>query len=147
MKSAARPEGLTGGKTRWVEMGRGNAFRWLREGTPSTACGRGTRSAGPRGLGGDFEFLPLKSPRNPITPFETSRVVTLHPGLYKRLREGARRVIGATAKPLYAIDGKTGGFDRRANPVGGDGERKRLPMIAGGNSFHRLRAGHALRWA
>ena len=30
-------------------------------------------------------------------------------------REGARRVIGATAKPLYAIDGKAGGLDRR-NP-------------------------------
>ena len=74
------------------------------------------RSAGPRGLGGDFEFLPLKSPRNPITPIETSRVVTLHPGLYKRLREGARRVIGATAKPLYEIDGKGEGLDRR-NPL------------------------------
>ena len=37
----------------------------------------------------------LKSPRNPITPFETSRVATLHPGLYKRLREGARRGLGA----------------------------------------------------
>ena len=48
-------------------------------------CGRWTRSARPRGLGGDFEFLPLKSPRNPITPFETSRVATLHPGLYKKL--------------------------------------------------------------
>ena len=57
----------------------------------------------------------LKSPRNPITPFETSRVSTLHPGLYKNLREGARRVIGATAKPLYPIDGKAAGFDRR-NP-------------------------------
>ena len=55
----------------------------------------------------------LKSPRNPITPFETSRVSTLHPELYKNLREGARRVIGATAKPLYPIDGKAGGFDRR----------------------------------
>ena len=31
----------------------------------------------------------LKSPRNPITPFETSRVSTLHPGLYKNLREDA----------------------------------------------------------
>ena len=30
-------------------------------------------------------------------------------------REGARRVIGATAKPLYPIDGKAGGLDRR-NP-------------------------------
>ena len=31
------------------------------------------------------------------------------------LREGARRVIGATAKPLYPIDGKAAGLDRR-NP-------------------------------
>ena len=57
----------------------------------------------------------LKSPRNPITPIETSRVSTLHPGLYKNLREGARRVIGATAKPLYPTDGKAEGLDRR-NP-------------------------------
>ena len=88
-------------------------------GTPSTVrkllppLRRGTRSARPRGLGGDFEFLPLKSPRNPITPIETSRVATLHPRLYKNLREGARRVIGATAKPLYPIDGKAEGLDRR----------------------------------
>ena len=81
----------------------------------SSSADDGTRSARPRGLGGDFEFLPLKSPRNPITPFETSRVATLHPELYKNLREGARRVIGATAKPLYPIDGKAGGLDRR-NP-------------------------------
>ena len=77
-------------------------------------AGRGTRSARPRGLGGDFEFLPLKSPRNPITPFETSRVATLHPELYENLRKGARRVIGATAKPLYPIDGKAEGLDRRS---------------------------------
>ena len=56
----------------------------------SSSADDGTRSARPRGLGGDFEFLPLKSPRNPITPFETSRVSTLHPELYKNLREGAR---------------------------------------------------------
>ena len=56
----------------------------------------------------------LKSPRNPIPPFETSRVATLHPGLYTRFREGARRVIGATAKPLYPIDGKAEGLDRRS---------------------------------
>ena len=30
-------------------------------------------------------------------------------------REGARRGLGATAKPLYAIDGKAVGLDRR-NP-------------------------------
>ena len=57
----------------------------------------------------------LKSPRNPITPIKTSRVATLHPGSYENLRKGARRVIGATAKPLYPIDGKAAGLDRR-NP-------------------------------
>ena len=68
----------------------------------------------------------LKSPRNPITPFETSRVSTLHPELYKRLREGARRVIGATAKPLYPIDGKGEGLDRRTPkpPSSREGDRR-----------------------
>ena len=106
----------------------------------SSSADDGTRSARPRGLGGDFEFLPLKSPRNPITPIETSRVATLHPELYKNLREGARRVIGATAKPLYAIDGKAGGLDRRNprppssregdRPVGG-GRSRRAPLGLG----------------
>ena len=31
-------------------------------------------------------------------------------------RAGARRGLGATAKPLYAIDGKAEGFDRRNLP-------------------------------
>ena len=90
-----------------------NAFRRERLLLPENSFhrrGRGTRSARPRGLGGDFEFLPLKSPRNPITPIKTSRVATLHPELYENLRKGARRVIGATAKPLYVIDRKTEGF-------------------------------------
>ena len=68
----------------------------------------------------------LKSPRNPITPIETSRVSTLHPGLYTRIRECARRVIGATAKPLYAIDGKAAGLDRRnpRPPSSREGDRR-----------------------
>ena len=36
------------------------------------------------------------------------------PDVITTLREGARRVIGATAKPLYPIDGKAGGLDRRS---------------------------------
>ena len=82
----------------------------------------------------------LKSPRNPITPIETSRVATLHPELYKGFREGARRVIGATAKPLYPIDGKAEGLDRRNprppssregdRPVGG-GRSRRAPLGLG----------------
>ena len=34
--------------------------------------------------------------------------------LYKSLREAARRVIGATAKPLYPIDGEAEGLDWRS---------------------------------
>ena len=50
-------------------------------------------------------------------------------------REGARRVIGATAKPLYAIDGKAEGLDRRTlqtslleggGPPAGGGRSKRI---------------------
>ena len=84
----------------------------------------------------------LESPRNPITPIETSRVSTLHPGLYKNLREGARRVIGATAKPLYPIDGKAKGLDRRNprppssregdRPQAVEGVRRRWKAFAGG---------------
>ena len=113
--------------------------------TPSTVCGRSTRSARPRGLGGDFEFLPLKSPRNPITPIETSRVATLHPGLYKRLREDARRVIGATAKPLYAIDGKAEGLDRRSPPrPPSSREGDRPQAVEGVRSGGRSSSPHAL---
>ena len=78
----------------------------------------------------------LKSPRNPITPFEASRVATLHPGLYKWFREGARRVIGATAKPLYPIDGKAGGLDRRnpRPPSSREGDRP----VGGGRSYQAV---------
>ena len=167
------PSSREGDRPQAVEGVR-SPFTRLRKTGESSSADDGTRSARPRGLGGDFEFLPLKSPRNPITPFETSRVATLHPELYTRFREGAeyrrardarpynvaencncemclqrrvaslqpsvappspvgariarpfisdvittlragaRRVIGATAKPLYPIDGKAEGLDRRS---------------------------------
>ena len=56
------------------------------------------------------------------------------PDVITTLREGARRVIGATAKPLYAIDGKAVGLDRRSpqtslfeggGPPAGGGRSKR----------------------
>ena len=56
------------------------------------------------------------------------------------LREGARRVIGATAKPLYAIGGKAEGLDRRSPsrpPSSREGDRrsggrsKRAPLGLG----------------
>ena len=62
------------------------------------------------------------------------------PDVITTLREGARRVIGATAKPLYPIDGKAGGLDRRNprppssregdRPVGG-GRSRRAPLGLG----------------
>ena len=54
-------------------------------------------------------------------------------------REGARRVIGATAKPLYPIDGKAEGLDRRpqtsliegGGPSADGGRSKRAPLGLG----------------
>ena len=90
----------------------------------------------------------LKSPRNPITPIETSRVATLHPGLYTRFREGARRVIGATAKPLYPIDGKAEGLDRRSPqtsllegggpPAGGGRSKQAVEGVRGRWKSYRI---------
>ena len=88
----------------------------------------------------------LKSPRNPITPIETSRVATLHPGLYKGLREGARRVIGATAKPLYAIDGKAAGLDWRSPQTslfeGGGPPQRWKESVGGGRSSQTVEGVH-----
>ena len=54
------------------------------------------------------------------------------------LREGARRVIGATAKPLYAIDGKAVGLDRRTPQTslldGGGPPRGRWKEFSGGGN-------------
>ena len=53
-------------------------------------------------------------------------------------RAGARRVIGATAKPLYPIDGKAAGLDRRSPKTSlfeGGG-----PPAGGGRSFRRWKA-------
>ena len=83
---------------------------------------------------GRFRFTALKG---------RSRVSTLHPGLYKRLREDARRVIGATAKPLYPIDGKAAGFDRR-NPKTSLFEGGGPP--AGGGRSPRTVEGVRRRW-
>ena len=51
-------------------------------------------------------------------------------------RAGARRVIGATAKPLYAIDGKAGGLDRRnpRPPSSREGDRP----VGGGRSYQAV---------
>ena len=62
------------------------------------------------------------------------------PDVITTLREGVRRVIGATAKPLYAIDGKAVGLDRRSpqtslleggRPPAGGGRSRRAPLGLG----------------
>ena len=62
------------------------------------------------------------------------------PDVITTLRAGARRVIGATAKPLYSIDGKAGGLDRRSpqtslleggGPPAGGGRSSRAPLGLG----------------
>ena len=47
------------------------------------------------------------------------------PDVITTFREGARRVIGATAKPLYPIDGKAEGLARRSPrpPSSREGDR------------------------
>ena len=85
MQSTARPQALTGEspKTSLFEGG-GPPQRW-KEFVPR----RGAHCA------------PVSYIAAPVTVITTM------------FRESARRVIGATAKPLYPIDGKAGGLDRQ----------------------------------
>ena len=67
-------------------------------------------NAGLHHCNGQMYLQPSVAPPSPVgariaRPFIPDVIITL--------REGARRVIGATAKPLYAIDGKAAGLDRR----------------------------------
>ena len=72
----------------------------------------------------------------PPTPVGARIARPFIPDVIKPLREGARRVIGATAKPLYAIDGKAEGLDRRTPKTslfeGGGPPRGRWKEYAGG---------------
>ena len=65
------------------------------------------------------------------------------PDVITTLREGARRVIGATAKPLYPIDGKAEGLDRRnpRPPSSREGDRpRRWKEFSGGRRSPRRKA-------
>ena len=70
-------------------------------------------NAGLHHCNGQMYLQPSVAPPSPVgariaRPFIPDVIITL--------RADARRVIGATAKPLYPIDGKAGGLDRR-NPL------------------------------
>ena len=89
-------------------------------------------NAGLHHCNGQMYLQPSVAPPHPVgarisRPFIPDVIITL--------RADARRVIGATAKPLYPIDGKAGGLDRR-NPqtslLEGGG-----PPAGGGRSSRR----------
>ena len=68
-------------------------------------------NAGLHHCNGQMHLQPSVAPPSPVgariaRPFIPDVIITL--------RAGARRVIGATAKPLYPIDGKAVGLDRRS---------------------------------
>ena len=117
-----------------------NSFHRMR--TPSTACGRspsleeggmGVRKSNVCGISAGARCAPLQRGRNRNGEMRLQRWVLSLQQLVAppypvwariarpfvpdvittTLREGARRVIGATAKPLYPIDGKAVGLDRR----------------------------------
>ena len=69
-------------------------------------------NAGLHHCNGQMYLQPSVAPPTPVgariaRPFVPDVITAI-------FREGARRVIGATAKPLYAIDGKAEGLDRRS---------------------------------
>ena len=68
-------------------------------------------NAGLHHCNGQMYLQPSVTPPSPVgariaRPFIPDVIITL--------RAGAQRVIGATAKPLYLIDGKAAGLDRRS---------------------------------
>ena len=73
--------------------------------------GEGNCNAGLHHCNGQMYLQPSVAPPSPVgariaRPFIPDVIITL--------RAGARRVIGATAKPLSPIDGKAAGLDRRS---------------------------------
>ena len=78
-----------------------------------------------------MHLQPLVAPPSPVGARIARPFI---PDVITTLREGARRVIGATAKPLYAIDGKAGGLDRRSPQTSlleGGGPPQRWKEFAG----------------
>ena len=78
---------------------------WRKIATSRCIC-----NAGLHHCNGQMYLQPSVAPPHPVgariaRPFIPDVIITL--------RADARRVIGATAKPLYPIDGKAGGLDRR----------------------------------
>ena len=98
----------------------------------------------------------LKSPRNPITPFETSRVATLHPWLLKRSLEDMRHRLSEkstfTLHMLHMlhmsdmlkendIRRKSNGFELLPPPAGGPPPSMREVLGEGKSKVCRMSAG------
>ena len=96
---------------------------------------------------GWMHLQPSVAPPNPVgariaRPFVPDVITTT-------LRERARRGLGATAKPLYPIDGKAEGLDRRSPrpPSSREGDRPRrwkelAPVAFTPNIFFFRHTGH-----
>ena len=80
-------------------------------------------NAGLHPCNGQMYLQPLVAPTSPVGARIARPFI---PDVITPLREGARRVIGATAKPLYPIDGKAVGLDRRIPrpPSSREGDRR-----------------------
>ena len=68
-------------------------------------------NAGLHHCNGQMYLQPSVAPPSPVGARIARPFI---PAVITPLREDARRVIGATAKPLYPIDGKAAGLDRRS---------------------------------
>ena len=100
-----------GGKSEGLNNISGRAMRapttWLEIATVRCVC-----NAGLHHCNGQMYLQPSVAPSYTVgariaRPFVPDVITAI-------FREGARRVIGATAKPLYPIDGKAEGLDRRS---------------------------------
>ena len=98
-----------GGKSEGLNNISGRAMRapttWREIATVRCVC-----NAGLHHCNGQMHLQPTVAPPSSVgariaRPFIPDVIITL--------RAGVRRVIGATAKPLYPIDGKAAGLDRR----------------------------------
>ena len=121
-----------GGKSEGLNNIGGRAMRapttWREIATVRCVC-----NAGLHHCNGQMYLQPSVAPPSPVGARIARPFI---PDVITPLREGARRVLGATAKPLYAIDGKAEGLDRRSPQTslfeGGGPPRGRWKEYAGG---------------
>ena len=130
-----------GGKSEGLNHIGGRAMRapttWREIATVRCVC-----NAGLHHCNGQMHLQPTVAPPSSVgariaRPFIPDVIITL--------RAGVRRVIGATAKPLYPIDGKAAGLDRRSQrpPSSREGDRPQAVEGVKKNLFQTSYASYA----